>query len=696
MYGIDLGASCARIAWLDERRQPVTADGAVPAVAVAGQTAAGDEDGDVVSVRSRLFAAESAVTAVPSSDAVRTSPSALVGGVFTELLERAGRAGAEQERRVVLNLPPGGSDPHEMALRRAAEAIGLRVDKVVPDPVAVALHYGALRDGTDSTVLVWDQGGSGLRLTVLAVSSDRRVRLVETAEHPLGGSARDEAVARELLRQVPYGRVAPPLLRGAERLRLRLAQAAEATETVRLDGTDHTVAFDRERLDAVLAPERARARDALVQVLEAAQERTGQWPSGLLLAGGVAATPGTAEALADDLGLPVRSATPELAVVRGLAMIQDFGLLRIESGRSPRPSSGAGPGVRERGRPAEPMARPAPRPGPVPADDPEPVPADDPEPVPADDPEPVPADDPEPRGSQPPPATARFPDALEPGTPTRDGPAHHTTRPAAGPASGPSADPHSDPREGPAGPSSPAADVWASSPPGPGPHAGAREERRTPSPGGDLVGVPVSGLQAVRRDDHLLLLWEWPPDSLTARVRWRLEDPDTAGGRVREGDVRCSRRVYEHDGGLDLVVGRGGVTLTVEAMVPGEADAWEPPSSLTVSSGLPVVRYEPVVRRRLHRKVARVSFTSETSCLLPALHVVLGRGRYRPAHPADGTVVHEIPPQRVEAHTPLVIEFPYPSSRSDRGDAWLVCFPAEPAHEDIDLRPAALHRLKVT
>ncbi|MFJ4201978.1 Hsp70 family protein [Streptomyces sviceus] len=688
MYGIDLGASCARIAWLDERRQPVTADGAVPAVAVAEQGTADTEDGNVFSVRSRLFAAESAAPSVPPSDVLRVSPSALVGGVLSALLRRAEQAGAREDHRAVLNLPPGGSDAHEMALRRAAEAVGLRVDKVVPDPVAVALHYGALREGTDSTVLVWDQGGTGLRLTVLAVSSDRRVRLVETTEHPLGGSARDEAVALELLRQLPYSRVAPPLLRIAERLRLRLAQAEQATETVLLDGTEHTVAFDREGLDAVLAPERARARDALVQVLEAARQRTGQWPSGLLLAGGVSATPGTAEDLADDLGLPVRSTTPELAVARGLAMIQDFGLLRIESGRSPRPSSpGAGPTgpkAREGSRAAEPMA-PAP--------------------------EPATADDPEPLGSEPPSAPVRFggrPDTPpadpepQPAAPPRDATAHHALRAhASEPAPAPSPAPESGPPVDPAaltGPSSPAGDVRAPvpSPPEPGPPAAAREEQRTAPSGGGLVGVPVTGLQAVRRDDHLLLLWEWPPGSLTARVRWRLEDPDLPGGRVREGDVRCSRRVYEHDGGLDLVVGRGGVTLTVEAMVPGEVDDWEPPSSLAVPSGRPVVRYEPAVRRRLSGKVARVSFTSETSCQLPALHVVLGRGRYRPAHPADGTVVHEIPPQRIEAHAPLVIEFPFPSRRSDRTDAWLVCFPAEPTHEDIDLRPAALHRLKVT
>ncbi|MFF5001666.1 Hsp70 family protein [Streptomyces phaeochromogenes] len=687
MYGIDLGASWARIAWLDARRQPVTTDEAVPAVAAAGQGAAGDEDGAMFSVRSQLFAAESETNPpVPPSAALRASPSALVGGVLTELLRRAEEAGAREERQAVLSMPPGVSDAQEMALRRACESVGLRVPKVVPDPVAAALHHGALRDGADSTVVVWDQGRTGLRLTVLAVS-DRRVQLVETAEHPLGGAARDEAVARELLPQVPYDRVTPPLLKAAERLRLRLARDEEVTETVILEGTVHEVSFDRGRLDALLAPERARARDALTQVLDAARQRTGQWPSGLLLAGGVSATPGTAEAFAEGLDLPVRSATPELAVVRGLAMIQDFGLLRIESGPYTRPASHVaalpGPQAGEGRRAAEPTAALI-------------------------DPEPAAADDPEPRSTAVPPSAGRFDvgaatgrngpgPAMRPGSTTADALRPHATEPTAVPPQASESGLPED-RAAPAGANPPSAPDKASVPPpctAERPHA-APEKPATASPGRDLVGVPVADLQAVRRDDHLLLLWEWPPGSLMAQVRWRLEGPGPADGRLREGNVRCSRRVYEHDGGLDLVVGRGGVTLTVEAMVPGGEGGWEPPSSLEVPSGLPVVRYEPAVRRRLRGKVATVSFTSETNCRLPALHVVLGRGRYRPAHPADGTVVHEIPPQQIEAHSPLVVEFPFPSGRSARGDAWLVCFPAEPPGGDIELRPAALHRLKVT
>ncbi|OEV26339.1 hypothetical protein AN220_08580, partial [Streptomyces nanshensis] len=69
------------------------------------------------------------------------------------------------------------SDGREEELRRAADGVGLRVERVVPDPVAVALHYGAAGEGVDRTLLVCDQGATTLDLSVLAVTPDLTLRI---------------------------------------------------------------------------------------------------------------------------------------------------------------------------------------------------------------------------------------------------------------------------------------------------------------------------------------------------------------------------------------------------------------------------------------------------------------------------------------------------------------------------------------
>ncbi|MER6026459.1 Hsp70 family protein [Streptomyces sp. NPDC001851] len=493
---------------------------------------------------------------VTVTDLAGTDPVADPAAALTALLD--GATGEE----AVLALPASAGREAEARLRRAAEDAGLRVHRVVPEPVAVALHYGAIDEGVHRTVLVVDQAGATVDLTVLAITPDLTVRVVTTRTEELAGDHARTATARELSEAAP--------------------------DAVLLSGDLYTTPARREDI----------------------------------------------EDLPEAQGVTVRCTDPELAVVHGLLLLEDFGLLRIATG--PAPSGTHFPPALE---------DPEPQSWPPPVEDPEPASA-----LRAREAETYAAP---PRGREQPPPPRREP-------PTA------TTPPLPPPAPEPDPAPETQPE--------PATTTAA------------------------LHSVPVTQLQYIRRDDHLLVLWAWPDSALTARVRWRREDATATGDGPREGDLRCQRRVYEHDGGLDLPVGRGAITLTVEALVPGPAVDTEGAASLRVPAEPPIVEYEPSVRRRLTgARVATVTFTARTGCDLPALRIVHGIGRYRPTSTAEGTVLHEVPAQRLPAGTPLTVEFPLPGGK---GPSWLVCFPADgpdPDRErDIDIRPTALHRLRVT
>lgn len=490
------------------------------------------------------------------------------------------------DEEAVFGLPASADREAEARLRRAAEDTGLRVSRIVPEPVAVALHYGAIDEGVHRTVLVVDQTATAVDLTVLAITPDLTVRVVTTRTALLADDHVLTAMAREL---------------------------TEAT------------------------------------------------PDAVLLSGELYATPAhrtDVENLAEAQGLTVRCTTPELAVVRGLLLLEDFGLLRIAT-------------------------------GPAPARTHFPSPLEDPEPQPW---RPLP-EDPEPQGT-PAESAPEEREAYTAPPPGRDEPPPARSEPAA-----PTPEPEPEPEPAPAPTPTPIPEAPPPPPPEP-------EPAPAPSATSALRSVPVTQLDAIRRDDHLLVLWAWPDSALTARVRWRREDATATGDGPRDGDIRCQRRVYEHDGGLDLPVGRGAVTLTVEALVPDATVDTEGAASLRIAAEPPIVEYEPSLRRRLTgARVATVTFTARTGCDLPALRIVHGRGRYRPTSTAEGTVLHEVPAQRLPAGTPLTLEFPFPSTR---GPSWLVCFPAEgpdtgPAtgpdtdqDHTIDIRPTALHRLRVT
>ncbi|GGQ77184.1 Hsp70 family protein [Streptomyces flaveolus] len=636
----------------------------------------------------------------------------------------AGRAAAagEPDRQAVLGIPASGGREDE--LRRAAESAGLDVARVVPDPVAVALHYGAVDEGVDRTVLVCDQGATTLDLTVLAVTPDLTVRLVRTRSHRLGGDDWDAALAAGLAGRLPDG-VDP--LRAAELLRRALGASDEAVETVEdAAGGRHRLTLDRAAFERAVGPLRERALEAVAEQLTAA----GPMVDTVLLAGGLCATPGRRaeiEELPAAQGLTVRGHLPELAVVRGLLALRDFPVLRIVDGPAPAPArtggryflpdpdaDRAGIPVRDwdrdtrtapaRGRDTDPAAPPVPDPDPRPR---HPLP-EDPEPAThRDAPTTAPGD---PRsatdGSRPPndPSSPHPPPPHEP---------EHPAAPVAGPAPahptvtvpGPRRAPEPPP-ETPEAVPGPSPDPYATRGPGgqdtadTAPGAPAADPADAATAPRDHLAVPVGQLQALRRGDHLLVLWAWPDGALSARVRWRRETGPVGdgprSGLPREGDMLCRRRVYEHDGGLDLAVGRGAVTLTVEALVADPGADCEGASSLLVPAEAPVVEYEPSVRRRLKGRVASVAFTSATGCDLPALRIVHSLGRFRPTSTAEGTVLHEVPAQRLPAGTPLTVEFPLPATR---GPSWLVCFPADgnaATDAPVDIRPTALHRLRVT
>ncbi|WP_177240109.1 Hsp70 family protein, partial [Streptomyces monashensis] len=408
--------------------------------------------------------------------------------------------GERPAQAAVLGLPASGGREDE--LRRAAEHAGLLVERVVPDPVAVALHYGAVAEGVDRTVLVCDQGATALDLTVLAITPDLTVRVVRTRSHRLGGDHWDEALAAHLAGRLPDG--ADPR-RTAESLRRGLGAGDRVIETVTdRAGDEHRLILDRADFEQAVAPLRDRTLD------EVSEELTGE-PAidTVLLAGGLSATPGRRSEIARlpaAQGLTVRCDRPELAVVHGLLALQHFGVLRIDTGPAPRTSRAYdGYDFPE----PEPLPDPDPLTRPPLPDDPDPVTRPAP-PVgatttPDPTPPPGPATVPPPRREPEQPQQPERPEPSEPPQPHPSPPSPPPLPPATPDASTPPPPP-TDPRD---------------------PHV---------SQPATFVAVPVGQLQALRRGDHLLVLWAWPEGALSARVRWRREG-GSAGGGPRDGDL---------------------------------------------------------------------------------------------------------------------------------------------------------------
>ncbi|MFF5933115.1 Hsp70 family protein [Streptomyces sp. NPDC012508] len=634
----------------------------------------------------------------------------------------AGALAVEPDRSAVLGIPASGGREDE--LRYAVEHAGLDVARVVPEPVAVALHYRAVAEGVDHTVLVCDQGATTLDLSVLAISPDLTVHLVRAVSLPLGGDHWDEAVAVGLAGRLPEG-VDP--MRAAESLRKGLDGADRATESFEDPaGARHQVTLDRADFERAVAPLRERMLAAVADQLTTAEPAVDT----VLLAGGMCASPrvrAEIEELPVAQGLTVRCDRAEQAVVLGLLTLRDFGILRVVAGPAARPARAeagfagwgdpyARGGIGHHGdtlsdpEPGSTVADPEPGAGRSRVEDPEPLARQNTSPADADTGQAAPAT---PTGPTPGTATDERPspaapyagplgpprtDAPRPGAPAAEPPSTPPSYTDAPRASPPPSYTETDTDRTSTSGSSTSTSTSTSSSSSSSSSSEPYDPPATPPTGSPLdpqtvFALPVDQLQAIRRGDHLLVLWAWPAGALSARVRWRREG-GVAGAGPGHGDDVCRRRVYEHDGGYDLAVGRGAVTVTVEALVAELGDGCEGASSLLVPPAPALVSYEPSVRRRLTGRSASVTFSSETGCDLPEVRIVHSLGRFRPTSTTEGTVVHEVPAQRLPAGTPLTVEFPLPATR---GPSWLVCFPADAGTDTgIDIRPTALHRLRVT
>ncbi|HXZ77440.1 MAG TPA: hypothetical protein VEH31_42120, partial [Streptosporangiaceae bacterium] len=184
---------------------------------------------------------------------------------------------------------------------------------------------------------------------------------------------------------------------------------------------------------------------------------------------------------------------------------------------------------------------------------------------------------------------------------------------------------------------------------------------------------PVRDLSATRMHDAVQLAWVWPRDATDAMVRWP------------GGERRCSRRVYNDEGGVTITIGPAETCIEVRAVYPHPSGRLTAPAALVRVPGRGVaVSYR--IRRPgpLRPRQRIVELVPERPTHLPALVLVRTTGPYAPDDPAGGETVGRIEPQPIAPGQPVRITVELP-----RGPAWLACF-VDPGAPAADARAVLL------
>lgn len=306
-----------------------------------------DAAGDAAYLSYEVVAGErgAARVRIPAGEGVPErvlSPEEVSAAVLRELKSRAEAALGRAVSKAVITVPAYFDDAQRQATRVAGRLAGLEVVRLVPEPTAAALAYGIglPRAGAKpASVMVYDLGGgtfdvSVLRLTpgegdepfffqALAVGGDSHLG-GDDFDHALTGVMKREVLA--LLGLAPDSTLDPAttkaLVEFAERVKIRLSDAANASVRIDLGERVYERVFTREEFEALVSPMVERTILAAQRTLEQAREAlAGEEISAVVLVGGSTRVPLVRRRVREAFGMePYTALNPDEVVALGASV----------------------------------------------------------------------------------------------------------------------------------------------------------------------------------------------------------------------------------------------------------------------------------------------------------------------------------------------------------------------------------------
>jgi molecular chaperone DnaK len=262
------------------------------------------------------------------------SPEEISSVVLKKMRDTAQDYLGEEVTDAVITVPAYFNDSQRQATKDAGKIAGLNVLRILNEPTAAALAYGAEREVT-GTIAVFDLGGGTFDVSILRLSDGVFEVLSTAGDTYLGGEDFDllivDALAEEFVRQngVDPRQDAAALQRlkeAAERAKQELSSSTETDLNLPFlcagkDGPKHLVeTLTRERLETLVEPLIARlegpCRDAL-----AAAELVPAALDDVILVGGMTRMPRVIAKVAEIFGRkPDRGVNPDEVVAVGAAI----------------------------------------------------------------------------------------------------------------------------------------------------------------------------------------------------------------------------------------------------------------------------------------------------------------------------------------------------------------------------------------
>ena len=355
IIGIDLGTtnSCVSVIEGGEPVVIANAEGARTTPSVVGFTKTGERLVGQVAKRQAITNPERTVSSIKrhmgtdykvSIDGKDYNPQQISAMILAKLKADAEAYLGETVSEAVITVPAYFNDSQRQATKDAGTIAGLNVRRIINEPTAAALAYGADKDN-DQKIMVYDLGGGTFDVSIIEMGDGVTEVLATNGDTHLGGDDFDQRIidwmADEFQKENGIDlrgdkMAAQRLKEAAEKAKIELSGVpstainlpfitADATGPKHLDLTLTRAQFDKMTADLV--------ERTMVPVRKALQD-AGLRPSDLgkvLLVGGSTRIPAVQEAVKKEMGCePFKGINPDECVAIGAAI--QGGVLNKEVG----------------------------------------------------------------------------------------------------------------------------------------------------------------------------------------------------------------------------------------------------------------------------------------------------------------------------------------------------------------------------
>jgi molecular chaperone DnaK len=253
--------------------------------------------------------------------------------VLKRLKDNAEQVTGRVLREAVITVPAYFDDIPRRATESAAHMAGIRVLRLVSEPVAAALAYGMTKFADKATMLVFDFGGGTLDVSIINLNDGVLGVVATHGDKELGGKDIDEALMRHIVAKagVPYpiesSRYYESLKRETEKAKRDLSNdlAVDVVIDQCKDGPtgrvfDIDVRITRTEFESVIDNLIGRALHCIGQALTKAEIEKANIDR-ILLVGGTCYIPKVRQAVEDYFGIKAEvGIDPDLAVSQGAAI----------------------------------------------------------------------------------------------------------------------------------------------------------------------------------------------------------------------------------------------------------------------------------------------------------------------------------------------------------------------------------------